>query len=307
VLQARLVAFWRSCKPTESKASEYDPTTAHEWYETFRRDFIDTLPPAFALEPNLQWDAQLPQLPMQRQLLYTAIFDSICHNFRPLLLLEPAHVRSLPAYKQVLLSSQGAILAHSALNVLESVSMLSQMLGATYTRLVAIIFHTFEAGALLLCLCIRGTVKDPDQGGYPSPPDTSWASYASRTVGGSVEVNVTRRQCVQAAKDALAHLERLSEVSGMAEAGARSLAQLLAQLDGAASEAMVPVGVPHLGEKECDERNGTPVEGWLEITDTAMGSDMTLAGLNGGYFDPASLSDLWDIGLEDGAQSWDTF
>lgn len=306
MLQARLVAFWRACKPSRSKGAEYDPTTAHERYETFRREFIDTLPPAFALEPSLEWDGQVPQLPMQRQLLYTAIFDSICHNFRPLLLLEPAHIASLPAYKQVLLSSQGAILAHSALKVLECVSTLSNMLGATYTRLVAIIFHTFEAGALLLCLCIRGTVQDSDKGGYPSPPDTTWGTAASRTVGGSTEINVSRRQCIQAARDALGHLERHSEVSGMAEAGARSLSQLLARLD-VAPDSLCSISLPLQCGKEEGERVRTPAEAWPEIADTMMESNMAFANMNCGYFDTAGLGELGDIGLEEGVQDWGGF
>ncbi|ROT40787.1 hypothetical protein SODALDRAFT_291188 [Sodiomyces alkalinus F11] len=311
VLQARLVAFWRDCKPSESRGAEYDPTRAQERYERFRREFIDTLPPAFALEPSLEWDRQLPHLSMQRQLLYTAIFDSICHNFRPLLLLEPAYIRRLPAYKQVLLSSQGAILAHSALKVLECVSTLSGMLGATYTRLVAIIFHTFEAGALLLCLCIRGTVQDGDH------LHQAEAALAETTgTAGAMEMNVTRRQCVQAAREALVRLELLGEVSDMAEAGACSLAQLMRQLDGhgGGEDALILYSTASSlpSEKEVDEQNRTPPEleeFWPEsgCSDTIMnmGSSITFAKMNCTYFDGSQMGDLGDILLEEGMQGWD--
>lgn len=308
MLQARLVSFWRGCKPSQSRGAEYDPIIAQERYEKFRREFLEHLHPAFALEPNKEWDSQLPQLPMQRQLFYTAVFDSICHNFRPLLLLEPAHVRRLPLRKQVLLSSQGATLARSALSVLECVSTLSGMIGATYTRLAIIIFHIFEAGALLLCLCIRGTVPDGDD--LVESAELRAACPSPRTAG-AMEFTVSRRQCIQAARDTIVRLELLSAVSDLAEASARVLAQLLRQLDShSASEAEAEPVLPANSSSTLSERSGeqnyTPEDFWPEgSTDTTMGSGTALTKLNLPYFDMAQLGELGDVLLEEGTQGWD--
>ena len=101
----------------------------------------------------MTWDNALPKLPMQRQLLHIAIFDSVCWNFRPLLFLKFNQIRSLAPYKQVLLQSQKCRIGMAALKELEAVATLHSMFGGSYTRFAAIIFNTFEAATLLLCLC----------------------------------------------------------------------------------------------------------------------------------------------------------
>ncbi|EHA24756.1 hypothetical protein ASPNIDRAFT_182044, partial [Aspergillus niger ATCC 1015] len=96
LMQVRLGRFWRSFGSRRNLP--YDPTHGEQRYERFCAEYIPTLPPAYALNPDRRWDGQLPKLPMQRQLLYIAIFDSVCWNFRPLLLLKPGQVTSLPPY-----------------------------------------------------------------------------------------------------------------------------------------------------------------------------------------------------------------
>ena len=232
LLQARLARFWRSFSPRQG--AEYDSTVAEERYERFCSEFLTTLPPAFALQPNKEWDERLPVLSLQRQVLYMTIFDSICWNFRQVLLLEPSHVLSLPPYKQVLLSSQKKVLAVAALNVLEAVSALHAMLGASHTRFAGIIFHTFEAAVLLVCLCID--LDFPGNGGN-GPPRAIIADPLGIGVA-----NVTRERCIQAAQDALDRLRMLAEVSNMAEAGARTLARLLGRPTGALAVAQAAEG-----------------------------------------------------------------
>ena len=219
VTQAHLARFWRSFGPRQG--AEYDLTVAEERYERFCSEFLTTLPSAFALQPNKEWDERLPALPLQRQLLLMTIFDSVCWNFRPVLLLEPSYVLSLPPYKQVLLSSQKKALAMAALHVLEAVSTLHAMLGASHTRYAGIIFHTFETAVVLVYLCL-----DPEFPGDGA--DGPLRAIAADPLGVGA-ANLTRERCLQAAQDGLTRLRMLAEVSNMADAGARTLARLLSR------------------------------------------------------------------------------
>ncbi|RYP30956.1 hypothetical protein DL767_005998 [Monosporascus sp. MG133] len=173
---------------------------------------------------------------MQCQLLYIAIFESICQNFRPLLFLEPARLRALPAHKQVLLSSQSRVLAIAALKVLDAVSALHAMLESTYTRFPAVLFHTFEAAVLLLCLCIKDLLPGNyvEESAQLQTVDIAHASAGGAVVdnpaldsGRTPDIGISREQCILAAEAALGRLQMLAEVSAMAEAGARSLSHLL--------------------------------------------------------------------------------
>ncbi|RYP70878.1 hypothetical protein DL770_008191 [Monosporascus sp. CRB-9-2] len=248
LLQARLAAFWNDTKVEQSAGIDFHPTIAQERYERFQTEFLATLPPAFSLQPNLEWDEQLPKLPMQRQLLYITIFESICQNFRPLLLLEPAHLRALPAYKQVLLSSQSRVLAIAALKVLDAVSALYAMLESTYTRFPAVLFHTFEAAVLLLCLCIKHLLPGDhvEESAQLQTVDTAHVSAGGAVVENPVldsgripDIDVSREQCILAAEAALRRLQMLAEVSAMAEAGSRSLSQLLQKAVGTSTTSTV--------------------------------------------------------------------
>lgn len=217
VLQARLANFWRSFSPR--KGAEYDVIVAEERYERFCSEFLATLPSAFALQPNKEWDERLPKLPLQRQVLHTTIFDSLCHNFRPALLQDPSHVQCLPKYKQVLMSSQRKALAVAALNTLRGVSATHAMMGGSHTRYASIIFATFEAAVLLVYLCLDQ--EFPGEGGDSHPIEIKADPLAAGMI------NVTRDECTKAADKALGRLRTLAMVSNMAEVGARTLARLI--------------------------------------------------------------------------------
>lgn len=211
LMQVKLARFWRSSG--SGRNSEYDPTQAEQRYEQFCAEYLPSLPPAFALKPDTKWDRCLPKLAMQRQLLHICIFDSICWNFRPLLLLLPSQIACLAPYKQVLLQSQKEVLAIAALTELEAISALYSMFNGCHTRFGAIIFCTFEASVLLLTLC---THKD-----FPVDEEVN-----SRHILGLKGGRLTRKRFIQAAEKGLDRLQMLAEVSDMAAAGARTLAQL---------------------------------------------------------------------------------
>ncbi|KAA8645828.1 hypothetical protein EYZ11_010711 [Aspergillus tanneri] len=228
LMQVQLGRFWRSFGPRRNVG--YDPMQGEQRYEKFCAEYLPTLSPAFALEPDTQWDARLPKLPMQRQLLHIAIFDSICWNFRPLLLLKPAQIARLVPYKQVLLQSQKKRLALAALVELEAVTTLHAMFGGSHTRFAAIIFNTFEAAVLLLGLC--GHRDFPfDQG----DEDT--------VILGVKAGRLTRGKALQAAEQALRRLQMLAEVSEMAATGAHVVTQLFIKAtQEQASESVTPMG-----------------------------------------------------------------
>ncbi|KAJ4379487.1 hypothetical protein N0V85_008851, partial [Neurospora sp. IMI 360204] len=90
LLQARLADFWRSINPP-LQGNQDDIMAAEERYDKFSREFLSQLPPAFALaDADESWDILLPKLPLQRQMLHMAIYDSLCWNFRPLLFRDPS-------------------------------------------------------------------------------------------------------------------------------------------------------------------------------------------------------------------------
>lgn len=217
LLQARLARFWRSLGLRQG--TEYDLATAEERYDKFCSEYLASLPSAFSLPPDKQWDGRLPKLPLQRQLLYMSIFDCICWNFRSVLLIDPDLVRNLPRYKQVQLSSQKRLLAVSALNVLSAVAALHNMLGASYTRHPGIVIHMFEAAVLVASLCIDPDFPGAEYGG--STQNIAWL--------GCFEVDIrslTRGHCIKSVQDAVGRLGKLADVSEMADAGVRTLAIL---------------------------------------------------------------------------------
>ena len=221
VLRTQLARFWRNESP--GKSSGYDPVAAEERYERFCNTFLQTMPSIFALQPDKQWDERLPTLPMQRQLLHMAIFESLCWNFRPALLQGADQIKQLPVYKQVLISHNKKALAVAALSLLEGVSTLHMMMGGSHTRYAGIIVPAFEAAVPLLCLCA----------------DDSFAGDSAESQSHSMKIDplgvgiagVTRAGCMQAARDALNCLQNLAEVSNMAEVGARILARLIGRVD----------------------------------------------------------------------------
>ena len=223
LLQARLADFWRRIGPTAG--AEYDMMVAEERYERFCREYLAELPPAFALKPNEAWDKRLTKLPLQRQLLHIAIYDSLCWNFRPLLLRLP-HEQNLPAYKHMLLDSQRKALVVAALHVLEGVSQLHAMLGGCHTRFAGLVFPTFEAAVLLVYLCMDPLFPHDDLG-LSVVSDTKHTKDPDPLRARSR--NVARHECTEAVQGALDRLRMLAEVSNMADVGANTLTQLLSK------------------------------------------------------------------------------
>ena len=254
VLQARLAGFWRSFG--SRKGAEYDVIVAEKRYESFCTEFLSTLPSAFALQSNKDWDERLPTLPLQRQVLHITIFDSICHNFRPAVLQDASHIQSLPHYKRVLLSSQRKALAVAALNVLKNVFALHAMMGSSHTRFVGIIFPTFESAVLLVYLCLDQNF--PGERGDNHPSVINADPLATGTI------SLARNECMQAAGEALERLRKLAEVSDMAEVGARILAQVI----GKATRSPVVA-----------QATGTPTQVAEAWTSVQLPDDLTLDSL----------------------------
>ena len=222
LLQARLADFWRRIGPMPE--DKYDVVIAEERYEQFCREYLAELPPAFALEPNEAWDKRLTKLPLQRQLLHIAIYDTLCWNFRPLLLRLP-HEQNLPAYKSMLLDSQKKALVIAATHVLEGVSQLHAMLGGCHTRFAGLVFSTFEAAVLLVYLCM-----DPLFSNDGPPPDLSNTKNSKNPDPLRAGMcNITQHGCREAVQGALDRLRMLAEVSSMADVGASTLTQLLSK------------------------------------------------------------------------------
>lgn len=152
LMQAQLGQFWRRIGPRLN--CDYDPTESQQRYEKLCLEYLPSLHTAFAIDrPDMTWDNVLPKLPMQRQLLDIAIFDSVCWNFRSLSLLKPHQILELAPYKQVLLQSQKRRLDMAPVEELESATAFHSIFGGSYTRFAVIIFNTFEAAVLLLCRC----------------------------------------------------------------------------------------------------------------------------------------------------------
>ncbi|KAI1821335.1 hypothetical protein F4861DRAFT_533020 [Xylaria intraflava] len=221
-VRALLAQFWRSHSPPPG--SEHDAVAAEERYETFCNTFLRTIPPAFSLTPDKQWDERLSTLPMQRQQLQIAIYEYLCWNYSPTLLLKPGEVNGMPRYKQMMIPHNKRALAAAALNLLDAVSTLHiMMIGGSHTRFPGIITPTFEAAVPLLCLC-----ADP---WFPGDPSHSGPNTSMPDPLGPRAANVTRTECMQAAREAQKSLQTLAEASKMAEVGAQTLARLISKVE----------------------------------------------------------------------------
>lgn len=229
LLQARLADFWRSIGPLQG--AEYDMVVGEERYDKFCCEYLSQLPLPFALVgSDKRWDKRLPKLPLQRQLLHIAIYDSLCWNFRPLLLLhdhERVESLPLPTYKRVLLGTQEKALAVAALCAIDGVTQLHTLLGGYHTRFAGLILSTFEAAVVLVYLCMDPMFpRDYDHPHIP-PPVTHSTNPDPLQPGVR---NVNRHACVQAVQGALKRLRMLAEVSSMADIGASTLTRLLSKV-----------------------------------------------------------------------------
>lgn len=268
LLQVKLANFWKELSSEDQQRQQklpsgvYDPAVAEEKYERFCKEFLANLPGPFALEPttNKEWDKTHPVLPLQRHMLYITIFQSICLNFKPILLLEPNQIRTLPVYKRALVSAQTRVMALAAMNVLDAVSALHNILGTAHTRYADITFHTFEAAVLLMCLYISqphafdssaAAITDDDHADYKNFYVSHNAvdglhDHLASLDWGAAGAKVGLERCMQAAQDALSRLKMLAEISVTAETGAYYLARLIDQAkssNGASSVAVTPLNV----------------------------------------------------------------
>ncbi|KAI2640956.1 hypothetical protein GGS21DRAFT_537494 [Xylaria nigripes] len=193
VLQARLAEFWRSYSVQDAK---YDILAAEERYEHFCETF-----------PDKSWDKHQPKLRLQRQLLHISIYESICWNFRPLLIHELTMNENLPPYKKVLVSSQKATIALAALRVLEGLDALHSMLGGSHTRMAVLLAYL-----IIQPRCTGHKQQDifSDEPGVNS---------------------LTQDICLSAAQTALTRLRMLADACKMAETGAQILADLLSKVE----------------------------------------------------------------------------
>jgi len=192
---------------------------AEDRYEKFSVEFLACLPPAFSLNPDTTYDLRCERIPLQRQILHIAMFESICCNFRPVLATNWDNIPNMPSYKRALVLSQKKMLAATSLKLSEAVGALYDFLGAKYTRSVNVAFYTFEAAVILGCLCL-----DLD---FTSLLTGSASSITQTEVLLGEGVVITKETCVDAIANALARLEVLAEVSILAETGAQTLVRLL--------------------------------------------------------------------------------
>ncbi|KAL2384093.1 hypothetical protein RJZ90_002189 [Blastomyces dermatitidis] len=211
LMEAQLSRFWQSFKLKEN--SRYDPTEREHRYERLCAEYLPTLHPAFAIDhSDMTWDMSLPNLPMQRQLLYIAVYDSLYWNFRTVLLLKPGYIDSLHPYKRVLVQSQKQRLGLAAMKTLEAVTTLHSMFGVSCTRFAVIIFNTFEATVLLLYLCAHA--------------DFPFEQGDGNTDILGVKLKLTYQRAIQVSRQAVNRLQILAEMSEMASSGAEVTAQL---------------------------------------------------------------------------------
>ena len=272
LLQARLADFWRSIGSVQG--AEYDIMVAEERYDKFCREYLSQLPPAFALvDPDETWDKQLAKLPLQRQLLHIAIYDSLCWNFRPLLLLHD-HDRieslALPAYKLVLLGLQEKALAIAALNALDGVTQLHALLGGCHTRFAGLVFSTFEAAVLLVYLCMDPIF--PRDCHHQHVPPLGALNTKTNPLQAGMR-NVTRHGCVQAVQGALKRLRMLAEVSSMADVGASTLARLLNKASETSTGTGTEIGTDEVALSQNREVGNTTTAASSQLGATSAAGD----------------------------------
>ncbi|KAL5583936.1 hypothetical protein FOVSG1_015287 [Fusarium oxysporum f. sp. vasinfectum] len=244
ILIARLVAFWRNSTPKHD--AKYDGIAVEALYSKFCHEFISTLPPAFALQPNREHDEQVPGLPLQRQLLHVNIYFFISLCFRRVLTRDTSQDCYLPNYKRVLLSSHLSFLASVTLRALDCTHILHALMGGSQMRCPVLITSLFEMSLVLVCLCARREVPaDEDD-------DDPHVAVGGDQHGISTEVP-TRGRCLQTLQKALETLQMLADVSDMAEVGARHLEELMSTLTEEAGE---------LNVNPPQEAMGDLVENW---------------------------------------------
>ncbi|KAI0202849.1 hypothetical protein F4808DRAFT_420054 [Astrocystis sublimbata] len=222
LLQVQLIDYWRLHAPASEVG--YDPLVVQETYDDFCSHFICTIPPVFGLKPDQKWDDSVPRVLLQRHVFHVALFESLCHNFRPAVLPTQQEIEKLPTWKQTIWQSHTKALAVSAINLLKTISNLQMMICGSYTRFSDIIMPTFEAATLLLTLCNNAT--------FPAPTvevPTTVTVTKPHPLSADMDA-ITREGCMQAIKEAIARMQKLAEVSKMADVGMQALTPLAANI-----------------------------------------------------------------------------
>lgn len=247
ILQTRLMLIWSRIKKSQAESGPaYNPTKAQELHSWFQKDYVDTLPPAFSFtNPDYRWDEKVRHLPKQRQLIRATIGESICHLFRPLLLLSAPQVQAMPVGEQALLTAQTKDLAAAAFCILDASTKLHDMVGAMHTRLPAVVVYRFEAAVTLALICIKDLVAEESRDARSDPYSNlktvpnSTSTYAAPleedvvTAGQRMTTQprpVSRRACITAVEESLCHLKHLSQISELAVRAVQSLERLLSKI-----------------------------------------------------------------------------
>ena len=236
VLQARLIKTWYSMySPTIRQLPTYDPAIVEENYERLRRDFISTLPDAFAFDnPDTQWDERMPTLIRQRYMLHISVLVILCQLLRPLLRLTISEIQAMPQYKRNLLLTHRGLLVDAAISLLDSVAGLHENMGGNQTRYFLLSFYTFEPAMILgmHLLSIDLALEALNQARSSSDSNRLWKTPIPVVAASHIHADsLSVMQCREKMDKAFERLQMLCEVSVIAAVGTQTLGKMIAQID----------------------------------------------------------------------------
>ena len=236
VLQARLIKLWYSMySPTIRQLPTYDPAIVEENYEKLRRDFISTLPDAFAFDtPDTQWDERMPTLIRQRYMLHISVLVILCQLLRPLLRLTLSEIQVMPQYKRKLLLTHRGLLVDTAISLLDSVAGLHENMGGNQTRYFLLSFYTFEPAMILgmHLLSIDLALEALNQARIASDTHRLWKTPVPFVAASHIHADRSSvTQCRKQMEKAFERLKMLCEVSVIAAVGTQTLGKMIAQID----------------------------------------------------------------------------
>lgn len=236
VLQARLIKLWYSMySPTIRQLPTYDPAIVEENYERLRRDFISTLPDAFAFDtPDTQWDERMPTLIRQRYMLHISVLVILCQLLRPLLRLTLSEIQVMPQYKRNLLLTHRGLLVDAAISLLDSVAGLHENMGGNQTRYFLLSFYTFEPAMILgmHLLSIDLALEALNQARTSSDTNRLWKTPVPFVAASHIHADSSSvTQCRKQMEKAFERLQMLCEVSVIAAVGTQTLGKTIAQID----------------------------------------------------------------------------
>ena len=294
VLQARLIKLWYSMySPTIRQLQTYDPAIVEENYERLRRDFISTLPEAFAFDnPDTQWDERMPTLIRQRYMLHISVLVILCQLLRPLLRLTTSEIQVMPQYKRNLLLTHRGLLVDAAISLLDSVAGLHESMGGNQTRYFLLSFYTFEPAMILgmHLLSIDLALEALNQARTSSDTNRLWKTPVPFVAASHIHADSSSvTQCRKKLDTAFERLQMLCEVSVIAAVGTQTLEKMIAQINSAL-------------RKSQEDQDG-PGDG--TITDTGLSISQTIdSALNfqGNPIEPwADMNTMQDGWLDDSA------